>query len=1147
MSDTTVQDTTERNGFLDLLRMRGVQPFLWTQFLGAFNDNVYKIIVQLRAVHVAGQAGPNYVALAAAIFVIPFFLFSGYSGHLADAVSKRSVMIGVKVFEIFVMLFGLAAFFTTRIELMFVVLFLMALHSTIFSPAKYGIVPEIMPDKDLSRANGLLEMSTFVAIVLGTSIGAFLFTMWKAEAWKMGLVTLAFACAGLATSFRIKRVPAAGAAGRFRWNPFSEVVTGTKHLLKDRPLWLTVIALSYFWYLGALFQLDLLLFGDKVLKVDDLHVGLMLTALALGIGAGSMLAGRLSGDKVELGLVPLGSIFMGVCCIALYFARGSYVASMVVLAFLGLAAGLFAVPLNAYIQQRAEQKEKGRIIGTNNFYNTLGLMFASATLFVLNSRLHVSPDTLILIFGFVTLLVTIYIVTIVPDFLVRFIFWFATHSIFKIRIVGGQNVPLRGPALLVSNHISHVDGFLIGSCVQRFVRFMVWKPYFQIKGLQWFFKLTKAIPMGTSGPREMVESIREARKQLSEGHVVCIFAEGAISRTGNMLPFKRGMEKIVHGLDVPIIPVNLDGMWGSIFSFERGKFFWKWPKRARYPMTVSFGKPMPASSTAHDVRQAILELGSEAVERRKLKSDLLHLRFIRSAKKHWKKRAIAESSGRELTNGQALIGSLLVADWVRKNAGNNKMLGVLLPSSAGGALANIGTTMTGVVPVNLNFTAGREAMISAIEQCGITTVLTSKIFLSKAKLEALDGSVFLEDILAGTTKFKKLTTLLRARLLPARMLARRYALRKITPDSIATVIFSSGSTGVPKGVMLSHYNIISNIEAVIQVFWIGPGDCVIGVLPFFHSFGFTVTLWLPRMYGGVAAYHPNPTDAKAIGALVQKYNGTFLLSTPTFCSTYTRKCAKEEFASLRFVLVGAEKLREQVATAFHEKFGLNVLEGYGSTEMSPVVAVNAPNFEAGKDTQLGGKPGTVGQPIPGVAVRIVDPATMEPLGANQEGLLLAKGSNCMIGYLGQPEKTAEVMRDGWYVTGDIAIVDDEGFVRITDRISRFSKIGGEMVPHLKIEEAIYAIIGATEYAAVVTGIPDEQRGERLAVLYTRPDLAPIDLWQRLSETDLPKLWLPKRENIYHVDALPTLGTGKLDLRAIKTKAQSLAAAVAQSA
>jgi acyl-[acyl-carrier-protein]-phospholipid O-acyltransferase/long-chain-fatty-acid--[acyl-carrier-protein] ligase len=247
------------------------------------------------------------------------------------------------------------------------------------------------------------------------------------------------------------------------------------------------------------------------------------------------------------------------------------------------------------------------------------------------------------------------------------------------------------------------------------------------------------------------------------------------------------------------------------------------------------------------------------------------------------------------------------------------------------------------------------------------------------------------------------------------------------------------------------------------------------------------------------------------------------------------------------VLVGAEKLREQVATAFHEKFGLNVLEGYGSTEMSPVVAVNAPNFEAGKDTQLGGKPGTVGQPIPGVAVRIVDPATMEPLGANQEGLLLAKGSNCMIGYLGQPEKTAEVMRDGWYVTGDIAIVDDEGFVRITDRISRFSKIGGEMVPHLKIEEAIYAIIGAVEYAAVVTGIPDEQRGERLAVLYTRPDLAPAVLWQRLSETDLPKLWLPKRENIYHVDALPTLGTGKLDLRAIKTKAQSLAAAVAQSA
>src|SRR5262245_16858358 len=255
-------------GFKDLLKSGGFQAFLWTQFLGALNDNVYKIIVSMRAVHVAAAngSGRGSLSLAGAVFVIPFLLFSGYSGHLADAVSKRSVLIAVKVFEVFVMLLGLAAFLSTRIELMLVVLFLMALHSTVFSPAKYGIVPEMLPDRDLSRANALLEMSTFVAIVLGTSIGSFLFTAWKNEPWKMGVVMTAVAVAGFLTSLKIQKVPAAGSTSPFRWNPFGEVIEGTKHIWKDGPLWLTVVAISYFWYLGALFQMDLLLFGSEVLK-----------------------------------------------------------------------------------------------------------------------------------------------------------------------------------------------------------------------------------------------------------------------------------------------------------------------------------------------------------------------------------------------------------------------------------------------------------------------------------------------------------------------------------------------------------------------------------------------------------------------------------------------------------------------------------------------------------------------------------------------------------------------------------------------------------------------------------------------------------------------------------------------------------------
>src|SRR6185436_16885834 len=416
-------------------------------------------------------------------------------------------------------------------------------------------------------------------------------------------------------SIKIPRTVSSGAVAPFRLNPFSEVITGTKHFLKDRPLWLTVLAISYFWFLGALFQMDLLLFGSEVLKVSDQWVGLMVTALAIGIGAGSMLAGRLSGDKVELGLVPLGSILMGLLSIALFFAQGSYGWSVAVLTLLGLGSGLIIVPLNAFLQQRSEEGEKGRMIATNNFFNTAGLLLASATLWTLHDKLHVSPDKLILIFGFVTLLVTLYIVTVVPDFLIRFVLWMVTHTLFKVRIVGQENVPFRGPALLVANHMSHVDGFLIGSCVQRFIRFMVWKTYYEAKPFNWALRLTNAIPVGFAR-REIVESIRAARQQLQNGHVVCIFAEGAISRTGNLMPFKRGLEKITDGLDLPVIPVHLDRVWGSIFSFERGKFLRKWPKRVPYPVTVSFGQPLRQPS-AHEVRQAILELGSEAIAHRK--------------------------------------------------------------------------------------------------------------------------------------------------------------------------------------------------------------------------------------------------------------------------------------------------------------------------------------------------------------------------------------------------------------------------------------------------------------------------------------------------------------------------------------------------
>lgn len=721
----------------------------------------------------------------------------------------------------------------------------------------------------------------------------------------------------------------------------------------------------------------------------------------------------------------------------------------------------------------------------------------------------------------------------IPLFLVRFGVRCLIAALYRVRVLGAANVPAQGGALLVSNHVSLMDGFLVGWAARhRHVRFMIWRPYYDHWAFRWPLRALRTIPVDLGGPRAMTAAIQAARRELQDGHVVCIFAEGSVTRTGNLLPFKRGMEKIAEGLDVPVIPVHLHGVWHSIFSFAGGSFLGNTPRRWPYSVTVSFGEPLEQPLSAWAARQAVEELGSEAAQLTR-EGSTLPVRFVRMGRRHWGKFAMADSTGRELTYGRALTAAVLLAAEVLRRTDSEKMIGLLLPATVGGALANLGVSLAGKVPVNLNFTGGKEAMEYAAAQCEIRTVITSKLFLTKAKLEAPEGAVYLEDIMASLTKAQKLWALVKARLAPMAWLTPQSG-----PNDLATVIFSSGSTGVPKGIMLSHFNLATNVDAVLQIFSLDERDRIIGVLPLFHSFGFMATIWLPLFTGGGVVYHPNPTDAKVIGELIHKYKGTFLLSTPTFCGTYMRKCTREQFASLRYVVVGAEKLRESLRKEFEEMFGIDLMEGYGMTEMSPVVAVNTPDFREGKEIQIGTKHGTVGLPIPGVAVRIVDPETMEKLPPGQEGMLLVKGPNKMLGYLNDPARTAQVFHDDWYITGDMAKLNEEGFLAITDRLSRFSKVGGEMVPHLLVEDLISKC--CSDAPCAVTGLPDERKGEKLAVLYTDPEITPEELWHRLSKTDLPKLWLPKPENIHYVEELPLLGTGKLDLRGLKARAQELA-------
>lgn len=1110
---------TCKSGYGALLADGRFQAFLWTQFLAAFNDNVYKMIVSVGAVELAANQvlGARYLALSGAVFVLPFLLFAGYAGQIADRFSKTRVLQITKAFEIVIMAVGMVALAARSVEGLLAVLFLLAMQANFFSPAKYGILPEMIDEAQLTRANGLLELSTFAAIVLGTSVGSFLFARWKGEPWTLGEMLLGIAIAGSLTSLFIQRVPASGSKDPFFWNPFREVWQGAKRLRSERAMWLTVVGISYFWFLGALFQLTIILLGSETMHFSEMRTGLLVTALAVGIGLGSIAAGWLSGDRIEIGLVPCGAALLGVFSILAGGAH-SVAALSASLVGVGFSGGLFIVPLNAWLQERAPAAEKGRLLATNNFLNMIGVIAASGILYLLHDLVHWHPASILRALGMVTLASTIYIAWLLPAALVRLVAWSFTQIFFRIRVAGRENLPKTGGALLVSNHVSYADAILIGCVTDRFIRFLMWQPLYDNKWLNPFCRLFKTIPLPTHAPKESLRALRAARQEIEAGNLVGIFPEGKLTRTGHVKPFERGIEFILRGVSVPVIPIYIDGLWGHPFSKLPGKL------RFRQPVTISIGKPVPGPA-AESLYQNVLELGTRAAESNQDSFATLAHRFARAAKRNWSAAALADSTGREFTFGRALIAAVALKNWIEHNC-REQNIGVLLPATAGGAIVNLGAALAGKTTVNLNFTAGEEAMRHAITRCAIKTIFSSREFLEKIKILDLPGIVCLEEVLASITPAAKLRAALAARLFPDRWLA-----KAARPDGIAAIIFSSGSTGTPKGVELSHWNLVANIDATAQVFPAGKTDCMLGVLPFFHSFGLTYTLWFPMTRGFKAVFHANPTDAKTIGELAGAHRPTLFLSTPTFCLSYLRKCTREQFASIRHFLVGAEKLRPALAGAFEKKFGITLLEGYGCTEMGPVVSVNCAGAH---------QPGSAGRMLPHVSARIVDPETLAPVAPGETGLLLVNGPSRMRGYLGEPERTASAMIDGFYATGDLARFDEGGFLHIVDRLARFSKIAGEMVSHSKVEEAAREILG--EHDCAVAGVPDEQRGERLVLLYAHPEMNPADLWRELGGSSLAKLWIPKREDIHRVGTVPTLGTGKLDVVSVKRIAVELSTA-----
>ncbi|HVP42239.1 MAG TPA: AMP-binding protein [Terriglobales bacterium] len=735
--------------------------------------------------------------------------------------------------------------------------------------------------------------------------------------------------------------------------------------------------------------------------------------------------------------------------------------------------------------------------------------------------------------------------SVLPHWLLRAFLWLLTHTVYRLRVTGGDNVPASGGALLVCNHLSFLDGMLLTAATRRQVRFVMYKGIYDHPVVNPWARMTRAISISSElRPRDMIQALRKARQAVLDGDLVCIFAEGQITRIGHMLPFRRGFERVAKGVDAPIIPVHLDGAWGSIFSFDQGRFLWKIPWQIPYDVGVSFGRPMPPASRSYEVRQAVQELATEAYQHRKQKMRTLPRSLVRGARRHPFRLLMADASTPRVTFISALIKSIYLARRLQRVWEGQRFVGILLPPTVGGALVNFAASLTGKIPVNLNYTTSESTITRCMEQAGVRTVVTARAFLEKVPLK-LPGMVLLEEVAAKPRLHEKLMAALMAWTFPVQAIEKALGGLTFSPnlDDLATVIFSSGSTGEPKGVMLTHFNIVSNIDQMGQVFMLNKHDRVMSILPLFHAFGYTVLLWLPPVLGIGSIYHPNPLDARAVGELTEKYRCTLLVATPTFLQTYMRRCTREEFSSLQYMIVGAEKLPTRVADAFEEQYGLAPLEGYGCTECAPVVAVNCREYREPGFRQVGTKRGKIGHPLPGISVKIVDPETMEPLPLGESGLLLVKGPNVMLGYFGRPDKTAEVIRDGWYITGDIAALDEDGFLTMSDRLSRFSKMGGEMVPHLKIEDILHGLAGVTEQTFAVTAVHDERKGERLAVLHTLGDEELKVVLDRLADEDLPALWKPRPNQFYRVEALPYLGTGKIDLGRVRQIARERAEVV----
>ena len=717
--------------------------------------------------------------------------------------------------------------------------------------------------------------------------------------------------------------------------------------------------------------------------------------------------------------------------------------------------------------------------------------------------------------------------------------------LYHVKAIGASNVPAAGGAIVIANHLSYVDVVVLQLACPRPMRFVAYGGPGTYKLLDWFFERAGAIVFNSETSPQWLRFTVDA---LRKGELVCVFPEGGISRTGQLMTIRRGFELMARTAGVPVIPAAIDGLWGSVYSFAGNKYLWKSPRLMPTPVCVVFGEPIPPEKAdAATARKALMELGADAFAERPLLRRHIGREVVRALARRPSTVALIDRTAerRVVTAAQLVAAAAALARRIRSTVAE-KRVGVVLPPGAGATIANLAIVCAGKVPVNFNFTVGRSAAESSIALAGVRTILTADAM--RARLADFPWPERVLDlraeIQAAGGKLAMLPWLAAAWLLPNQWVAGLMGLPRTGDREEAALLFTSGSTGSPKGVVLTHRNLFANCAQISSMSILPDTVTMLGCLPVFHSFGFTVTMWYPLIRGCRLVTTPSPLDTRAVVDSIREEGVTVLIGAPTFLRPLLKRAKPSDLRSLDLAVSGAEKLPEDLRRGFLEAFHLEILQGYGLTETSPVSAVNQPNPPITTRTaveQIGKKAGTVGRLLPGMAARAVHPETGQEVASGQEGVLWLKGANVFSHYLDDEEETAVAIRDGWFVTRDLGCIDEDGFVTVEGRLARFSKMGGEMVPHGTIEQKIAEVFGidpADTQPCVVVGVPDDTKGEKLVVITTL-EFSVSEVKDRLAAAGFPNLWIPRI--VRRVDAIPFLGTGKLDVDGCRRLAMEVGA------